>query len=279
MTILVLFRPAATGLAARDLVSTLTFTPGLNQARIVTKSTSIATSFTPAMLNSAINLKTLTSTLNFSTSNASAKVLGKIVTSTLSFATVMNRANYSGKVLTSTISMTLAMLATSIRARTANSTISFATVFPAQYRKAVTLPLTLTFNVNFSTDAAADAVDPDEEVRIAYLNDVNRHYFKSHVLETNTPLAGAGTYSLELPTSSTFLEFIVGFVSTDQAGTIYVDRKKLSTDSWLQVKSIAVTSVKTVIEQVMTEYTRLRYVNGASPQTRFTFKAEIFTKI
>jgi hypothetical protein len=89
---------------------------------------------------------------------------------------------------------------------------------------------------------------------------------------TKTPLAGTGTITLDLGASRE--DWVVGMVFADQAGDIYIEQSMDGTN-WDLSTTYAVTANngKGFKEDVFAPYVRVRYVNGATPQTAFRLTA------
>jgi hypothetical protein len=89
---------------------------------------------------------------------------------------------------------------------------------------------------------------------------------------TKTPLAGAGTITLELGAGRE--DWIVGMVFADQAGTIFIEQSMDNINWDLSTQySISASDGKGFKEEVFAPYIRVRYVNGATPQTAFRLTA------
>lgn len=91
---------------------------------------------------------------------------------------------------------------------------------------------------------------------------------------TSTPLAGNATYLGGQCQTDTY-DSVGGTVYSDQSGTAYIDQ---STDgvNWDFTTTIAVTGGTGAVVSVplVAPIYRLRYVNGATPQTTFRFRAK-----
>lgn len=89
---------------------------------------------------------------------------------------------------------------------------------------------------------------------------------------TQTPLAAAGTVSLEMQAGRE--DYVVGMVFADQSGTIFIEQSMDKTN-WDISTEYAVTANdgKGFKEDVFAPFVRIRYVNGATPQTAFRLTA------
>lgn len=85
---------------------------------------------------------------------------------------------------------------------------------------------------------------------------------------TQTPLGAAGTTTLNMQAGRE--DFVVGMVFADQAGTLFIEQSMDNTN-WDISTSYAVTASdgKGFKEDIFAPYIRVRYVNGATPQTAF----------
>jgi hypothetical protein len=95
---------------------------------------------------------------------------------------------------------------------------------------------------------------------------------------TTTALAGAGTFtSPDMMTNTE--DRLQGVVLADQTGTLFVEQGYPSavggTVTWAVSKSIAVVANtgQAIDEALVAPKWRLRYVNGATPQTSFALHA------
>lgn len=89
---------------------------------------------------------------------------------------------------------------------------------------------------------------------------------------TTTPLAGAGSTILELGAGRE--DWIVGMVFSDQSGNIFIEQS-MNNVNWDLSTTYAITGGdgKGFKEDVFAPYVRIRYVNGATPQTVFRLTA------
>jgi hypothetical protein len=89
---------------------------------------------------------------------------------------------------------------------------------------------------------------------------------------TKTPLAGAGTVTLDLGAGRE--DWIVGRVFADQPGNIFIEQSMDGTN-WDLSTTYAITASdgKGFKEEIFAPYVRVRYVNGATPQTTFRLTA------
>lgn len=89
---------------------------------------------------------------------------------------------------------------------------------------------------------------------------------------TKTPLAGAGVATLEMQAGRE--DYVVGMVFADQIGDIFIEQSMDGTN-WDISTTYAVTANngKGFKEDVFAPYVRIRYVNGATPQTAFRLTA------
>lgn len=85
---------------------------------------------------------------------------------------------------------------------------------------------------------------------------------------TTAPLAGAGEKILSI--SAGREDYVVGMVFADQAGTIYIEQSMNGTNWDLSTNYVVTASDgKGFKEEVFAPFVRIRYVNGATPQTAF----------
>lgn len=91
---------------------------------------------------------------------------------------------------------------------------------------------------------------------------------------TTTPLGGAGTHTLEINAGRE--DWVVGMVFADQAGNIFIEQSMNGTN-WDLSTTYAVTANdgKGFKEEIFAPYVRVRYVNGATPQTAFRLYARL----
>lgn len=85
---------------------------------------------------------------------------------------------------------------------------------------------------------------------------------------TTTPLGGAAEKILNINTGRE--DYVVGMVFANQAGNIFIEQSMDGTN-WDLSTTYAVTAGdgKGFKEEVFAPYVRVRYVNGATPQTAF----------
>lgn len=90
----------------------------------------------------------------------------------------------------------------------------------------------------------------------------------------STPLAGAGVYTSDTMIASA-ADRITGGVFSDQSGTLFIEQSLDNGVNFDLSKSIAVTGGTGTFfsEEVVVPQVRLRFVNGATPQTVFRIKA------
>lgn len=86
---------------------------------------------------------------------------------------------------------------------------------------------------------------------------------------STTALGASGTYNTPSPFTTAGSAKVVGTVFTDQAGTVYVDQSSDGTN-WDATSSVSVTAntPTSFSVEVVAPYGRLRYVNGATAQTK-----------
>jgi len=91
-------------------------------------------------------------------------------------------------------------------------------------------------------------------------------------ISTTTPLGNAGVYTGTLDAGRE--DNIVGLVFSDQSGTLFIEQSVNGTN-WDLSESIAVTggAGQGYSKTVYAPYIRVRYVNGATPQTVFRLSA------
>lgn len=91
---------------------------------------------------------------------------------------------------------------------------------------------------------------------------------------TTTVLGNAEVYTGATLLSDTY-DSVIGAVFSDQAGTAFVDQS-LDGTNWDIPTSIAVTggTGTSISVPLIAPYFRIRYVNGATPQTVFRFKVK-----
>lgn len=89
---------------------------------------------------------------------------------------------------------------------------------------------------------------------------------------SKTPLGNAGTVTLDLGSGRE--DWVVGMVFADQAGNIFIEQSMDGTN-WDLSTTYAITAStgKGFKEDVYAPYVRVRYVNGATPQTVFRMTA------
>jgi hypothetical protein len=89
---------------------------------------------------------------------------------------------------------------------------------------------------------------------------------------TNTPLGGAGTVTLDLGAGRE--DYVVGMVFANQAGNIFIEQS-MDGFNWdlSTTYAILASDGKGFKEDVFAPYVRVRYVNGATPQTVFRLTA------
>lgn len=89
---------------------------------------------------------------------------------------------------------------------------------------------------------------------------------------TKTPLAGAGTVTIDMQAGRE--DYVVGMVFADQAGNIFIEQS-MDNQNWdlSTTYAIAANDGKGFKEDVFAPYVRVRYVNGATPQTVFRLTA------
>jgi hypothetical protein len=91
---------------------------------------------------------------------------------------------------------------------------------------------------------------------------------------TTTPLAGAGTATLEMQAGRE--DWVVGMVFADQAGNIFIEQSMNGTNWDLSTTyAVAASDGKGFKEEIFAPYIRVRYVNGATPQTAFRMTARL----
>jgi hypothetical protein len=89
---------------------------------------------------------------------------------------------------------------------------------------------------------------------------------------TSTPLGNAGVVALNMQAGRE--DWVVGMVFADQAGTLYIEQS-MDNANWDVSTSYPVVANdgKGFKEEVYGPYVRVRYVNGATPQTAFRLTA------
>lgn len=86
---------------------------------------------------------------------------------------------------------------------------------------------------------------------------------------TNTPLTGAATWTSRVKNTDRY-DRIAGTVFADQAGTLHVEQSSDGTNWDVDTSySISASDGKGFSEELVAAFWRLRYVNGATPQTAF----------
>lgn len=91
---------------------------------------------------------------------------------------------------------------------------------------------------------------------------------------SKTPLAGGGSVTLNLQTGRE--DHVVGMVFADQAGNIFIEQSMDGTNWDLSTTyAIAANDGKGFSEALYAPYVRVRYVNGATPQTAFRITARL----
>jgi hypothetical protein len=89
---------------------------------------------------------------------------------------------------------------------------------------------------------------------------------------TKTPLTGAGTVTLDLGAGRD--DWVVGMVFADQAGNIFIEQSMDGTNWDLSTTyAVSANDGKGFKEEIFAPYVRVRYVNGATPQTVFRLTA------
>jgi hypothetical protein len=91
---------------------------------------------------------------------------------------------------------------------------------------------------------------------------------------TKTPLGNAGTHTLEMQAGRE--DWVVGMVFADQAGNIYIEQSMDGINWDLSTTyAVAANDGKGFKEELFGPYVRVRYVNGATPQTAFRMTARL----
>lgn len=91
---------------------------------------------------------------------------------------------------------------------------------------------------------------------------------------TTTPLAANGTTTLFLQSGRE--DFVVGMVASDQAGNIFIEQSMDGTNyDESTTYAVAANDGKAFKEDVIAPFVRIRYVNGATPQTSFRLNARL----
>lgn len=90
----------------------------------------------------------------------------------------------------------------------------------------------------------------------------------------NTPLAGAASWVSDNMVASS-ADRITGGVFADQAGTLFIEQSLDNGVTWDISKSIAVVASTGLAfsEEVVVSPVRVRFLNGATPNTVFRIKA------
>lgn len=85
---------------------------------------------------------------------------------------------------------------------------------------------------------------------------------------SKTPLTGAAEWSTVMIAGRE--DFVVGMVFADQAGTLHIEQSMDNTNWDIDTTYAVVASTgKGFKEEIFAPYVRVRYVNGATPQTSF----------
>lgn len=89
---------------------------------------------------------------------------------------------------------------------------------------------------------------------------------------TKAPLAGGGSVSLNMYAGRD--DYIVGMVFADQPGNIFIEQS-MDEINWdiSTTYAVAANDGKGFKEEVFAPFVRVRYVNGATPQTAFRLTA------
>lgn len=86
---------------------------------------------------------------------------------------------------------------------------------------------------------------------------------------TTTPLAGAGTITLG-PSNTDRADNVSGVVFANQAGNIFIEQSGDNTNWDISTTyPVVASTAKIFSEPLYLPYVRIRYVNGATPQTAF----------
>jgi hypothetical protein len=257
---------------------TIAFNDALVARSIKTRSSSIpvAFSYIPRLAGIRTRLAPITHTYNATL--AGAKTNNSIFTVGTTFALNPTRAITAGKTLSTTVAFNLNAALRAIKQRSTGIPNSYSTLFGSEYKSSAEFVSALTFTVSAVPDVVAVVTDPDDDIKLAALHDVRNRYFRSNVIENSTPLAAFESRSVEFPYSSVYLQFFVGFVSSDVPGVLKLERKLTEDGDWFTVRTWLVTNSVQFVEQIMTGYTRMVLVNSDVPQTRVVFKAEVYGK-
>jgi hypothetical protein len=128
------------------------------------------------------------------------------------------------------------------------------------------LPSSLTASGNLKVGIVEDTVDLAKSSDLSPLSEIGTLTSLSY---TTTPLGASGSWTSDVD-SSLNTGRIVGTVLADQSGTLYVEQSPDNTN-WDVVDSFSVSAGSGIgfsVEKVA-QYTRVRYVNGATAQTAF----------
>ena len=91
---------------------------------------------------------------------------------------------------------------------------------------------------------------------------------------TDTPLAGNGTVTLNLQSGRE--DYVVGMVFADQTGTLFIE-ESMDNTNWDVSTSIPVVANtgQSFKQDIFGPFVRVRYVNDATPQTKFRLTARL----
>lgn len=89
---------------------------------------------------------------------------------------------------------------------------------------------------------------------------------------TKTPLAGAASAILDMQAGRE--DYVVGMVFADQAGTLFIEQSMDGVNWDISTSySVVANDGKGFKEDVFGPYVRVRFLNGATPQTAFRLTA------
>jgi hypothetical protein len=267
-----------TGFTESSVTANISLTHAALGSTLKTRSTTLPITITPVFRVVAIKNSSTVIPVSIVSVLQGVSSIGSQMSLNVTLSPVgrSNRVQASRNV--STISFNLPAVIVGIKARNVNPTLNFIFVGRPQSIVSAAYVSPVEFRVSPISDVAAVVTDPDDEIKLAALHDIRNRYFRSNVVEKSLPLAAFASESVEFPYSSIYLQFFVGFVSSDVPGVLKLERKLTEDSPWFTVRTWLVTNSVQFVEQIMTGYTRMVLVNADVPQTRLMFKAEIYGK-
>lgn len=261
-----------------DLNASFSISSVFSNSKIQTRSTSIPINLTSLSNLSGIKSRTTNYVLTLTQALNSLKVIPVSLSQVLGFNSSLNPALVKTRNITQTLQFQLNIISSKVLTRTFIKNIQFNTNFPRNVTNSSVLSSLVKLDAVWEPEVAATISDPDDEMRIEALHDVRNHFYRSNVVEKIRALAAFESHEVIFPYSSEYLEFFIGFVSSDVPGVLYLDRKFEESEPWFNVRNWLVTNSVRFCEQIMSGFTRMRLVNSDTAQTRLVFKAEIYER-